>query len=133
MAIFNEDKLFELLNEGSINLNKNPIKIKGVTMIIVHSNEGDNIPHFHIKRDNCNDCCIMFNENRYFNHGNNDSLLSAKEARELNSWLHKLNYKDNSKTNFQVLGDMWNGAGGVRTLANTDREFDYSNIAMYKN
>lgn len=61
MAIYNEGKVFELLNEGSINLRKNPLNIKGVTMVIVHSNEGDNIPHFHIKRDGKHDCCIMFN------------------------------------------------------------------------
>lgn len=30
MAIFNEEKIFELLNEGSINLRKNPLNIKGI-------------------------------------------------------------------------------------------------------
>lgn len=55
MAIFNQDRLFEMLNEGSINLNKNPLKIKDLSMVIVHSNEGDNIPHFHIKRNGKHD------------------------------------------------------------------------------
>ena len=103
MAIFNEDMLFELLNEGSINLNKNRLDIKDVTMVIVHMNEGDNIPHFHIKRNGKHDCCIMFNENRYFNHGANNSLLTAKEAKELNNWLHNLIKRNQQKQIFRFL------------------------------
>lgn len=132
MAIYNENKLFELLNEGSINLNKNPLKIKGVTMVIVHSNEGDNIPHFHIKRNGEHECCIMFNEDRYFNHGNNDSLLSKKEAKELDSWLRKTNSVYTNMTNFQTLCDMWNKARPVLVTADSNRDFDYTNIASYK-
>ena len=132
MAIYNEEKVFELLNEGSINLSKNRLGIKGVTMVIVHPNEGANIPHFHIKRENNHDGCIMFNEDKYFNHGNNDSLLSSKEARELNNWLHKLNKEKPSRTNFQVLGDMWNATSGVKFPVDIDRDFDYSNITSYK-
>lgn len=132
MAIFNQDRLFEMLNEGSINLNKNPLKIKDLSMVIVHSNEGDNIPHFHIKRNGKHDCCIMFNEDRYFNHGVNNSTLTSKEVKELDNWLRKPNANNKfNLTNFQVLCDLWNDASHV-VDADSDRLFDYSNIASYK-
>ena len=131
MAVYNEEKIFELLNEGSINLHKNPLNIKGISMVIVHTNEGDNIPHFHIKRDNENDCCIMLNDDKYFNHGSNDSLLNKKEARELNNWLHKLNSAKSGETNFQVLGIMWN-SNNLKSVVDINRDFDYSNITSYK-
>ena len=130
MAIFNEDMLFELLNEGSINLNKNPLKIKDLSMVIVHSNEGDNIPHFHIKRSGKHDCCIMLNEDRYFNHGNNDSVLNSKETKELDKWLRKINTARHM-SNFQSLCDIWNESNHI-TKANSNRFFDYTNIAPYK-
>lgn len=132
MAIFNEEKVFELLNEGSINLRKNPLNIKSISMVIVHTNEGDNVPHFHIKRDGKHDCCIMLNEDKYFNHGSNDSLLSTKEAKELNNWLHKSNSEKSNETNFQVLGKMWNATTNVKFPVDIDRNFDYANIAPYK-
>lgn len=131
MAIYNENKVFELLNEGSINLNSNPLNIKGVTMVIVHPNEGDNIPHFHIKREREHDCCIMLNENKFFNHGNNDSVLNKKEMKELDKWLRKQNKVYTTKTNFQTLCDIWNEASHI-VPADRNRYFDYSNIASYK-
>lgn len=132
MAIFNEEKIFELLNEGSINLNRNPLGIKDVSMIIVHNNEGDNIPHFHIKRNGKHDCCIMFNENRYFNHGVNNGTLTSKEMKELDKWLRKVNFGDKlNQTNFQILCDFWNDASHT-IVADKNRLFDYSNIASYK-
>ena len=129
-AIFNENVLSELLNEGSINLNANPLNIKGVTMVIVHTNEGNNIPHFHIKRSGKHDCCIMLNENRFFNHGNNDSVLNKKEMKELDRWLREINITRN-RTNFESLCDMWNESNHT-TRANYDRDFDYTNIMQYK-
>lgn len=131
MAIFNENVLSEFLNESSINLTKNPLKIKGVTMVIVHPNEGDNIPHFHIKREREHDCCIMLNENKFFNHGNNDSTLNSREMRELDSWLRKINSSRYQRTNFQVLCDAWNESE-AKTRANTDRDFNYTIIISYK-
>ena len=131
MAIYNENKVFELLNEGSINLNSNPLNIKGVTMVIVHPNEGDNIPHFHIKREREHDCCIMLNENKFFNHGNNDSVLNKKEMKEFDKWLRKQNKVYTTKTNFQTLCDICNEASHI-VPADRNRYFDYSNIASYK-
>lgn len=131
MAIFNENVLSEFLNESSINLTKNPLKINGVTMIIVHPNEVDNIPHFHIKREREHDCCIMLNENKFFNHGNNDSTLNSREMRELDSWLRKINSSRYQRTNFQVLCDAWNESE-AKTRANTDRDFNYTVITSYK-
>ena len=74
----------------------------------------------------------MFNEDRYFNHGNNDSTLSTKETKELNSWLHKANNEKPEETNFQTLGNMWNAGTNVKFPVDIDRNFDYSNIASYK-
>lgn len=84
MAIYDIDRIGqELLNEGSINTQKNPIDIKRVSTILVHSSEGNDIPHFHIIREGMKDCCIMLNDNRFFDHGDNDTLLNAKECRAL--------------------------------------------------
>lgn len=129
-AIFNENVLSELLNEGSINLNKNPLKIKDINMVIVHTNEGDYIPHFHIKRTGKHDCCIMLNENRFFNHGVNDGILTSKEMKELDSWLRKIN-NVGKYTNFQTLCNMWNETNST-IQADMYRDFDYTNIASYK-
>lgn len=101
-------------------------------MVIVHNNEGANIPHFHIKRDGKHDCCIMFNDDRYFNHGANNSILSTKEAKELNNWLHEANSEKPEETNFQTLGKMWNAGTDAKFPVDIDRNFDYTNIASYK-
>ena len=121
-----------IINEGSINLNKNPIRIKNVLSILVHPKEGDHIPHFHIQRDGLHDCCIMFNENRYFSHGSNDTSLSGKEEKELDEWLRRPNKSRANVTNFQVLGEMWNGDRSTKLKVDLNRDFNYTNIKPYK-
>ena len=120
------------LNEGSINLNKNPILIKKVNMICVHTSEGDDIPHFHIKRDKMHDCCVMLTKSMFFNYGNNDSLLNSKESSQLNTWLLKPNKATPNFTNWQVLANMWNAIPNARFTVDLNKQPDYSTIYPYK-
>lgn len=121
----------EPLIEGSIDMGRNPIKIKRVMAVIVHTKEGYNIPHFHIERDRMNDCCIMLNDNRFFNHGDNDSLLTGRECILLDEWLRKVNKSSKfGYTNWQVLADMWNSRKEIQIDLNNQP--DYSSIKPYK-
>lgn len=132
MIIDVNDRMSPVILEGSISLQKNPIKIKNILSIIVHSNEGDDIPHFHIKRDGVHDCCIMLNHNQYFSHSANNSILSGKEEKELDEWLRLPNKTKLGKSNFRVLCDMWNDAIANRKKALGERDFNYTNIKPYK-
>lgn len=133
MAIFDIDRINqELLNEGSINIQKNPIDIKRVLSILVHTSEGNDIPHFHIVRNDMNDCCIMLDDNRFFDHGNNDTLLNAKECRALEDWMKSKNKSKPGMNNWTVLALMWNDIPNVRIKVNLSKIPDYSTIKPYK-
>ena len=123
-----------IINEGSVNLTKNPIKVDDVQYIMVHTTEGDSIPHFHIIRSKygVHDCCVMLNDNKFFNHGKNDSLLNSKEQRELDKWLRKQNKGKPEHTNFQELAEMWNKIPNARFRVDLYRDFDYTNMGLYK-
>lgn len=122
----------DILNEGSISVQNNPIKIKKVKTICVHSNEGSNIPHFHIEREKMHDCCIMLNDNRFFDHGDNDSILTVKECRLLEEWLSSPNRAKAGLTNWRVLADMWNNIPNARFKVDVSNKKDYSFIKPYK-
>lgn len=123
-----------IMNEGSIDLGKNPIKIDDVKRIILHNIEGDGIPHFHIVRPKYgdHDCCIMLNDNKFFNHGKNDSLLSSKEQKELDKWLRNPNKGNPNRSNFQQLAMMWNDIPNSRFKVDPNRNFDYTHMELYK-
>lgn len=133
MAIFDIDRIDqELLNEGSINIQRNPIDIKKVSSILVHTSEGNDIPHFHIIRDHMNDCCTMLDDNRFFDHGKNDTLLNAKECRALEDWMKSKNKSKPGMNNWTVLALMWNDIPNVRIKADLSCRPDYSTIKPYK-
>ena len=133
MAIFNIDRIDqELLNEGSISIQKNPIDIKRVTTILVHSSEGNDIPHFHIVREDMKDCCIMLNDNRFFDHGKNDTLINAKECRALDDWMRSRNKSKPSMNNWTILAMMWNDIPNARFKVDLSDQPDYSSINPYK-
>lgn len=121
-----------VLTEASISIQTNPIGIKNVKQIILHSKEGYGIPHFHIKRTNGNDCCVMLNDNKFFNHGHNNGLLSSKEQKELDRWLRLINAEDPRYTNFQALGNIWNGIPNVKFQVDLYRDFDYTKMGLYE-
>lgn len=123
-----------IINEGSIDLDRNPIKVDDVKRIILHNIEGYGIPHFHIVRPKYkdHDCCVMLNDDKFFNHGKNDSLLTSKEQKELDKWLRKQNKNNHYFTNFQALADMWNNIPNARFKVDLDRNFDYTHMGLYK-
>ena len=132
MAFFDYDSTLQALTESQINLDDNPIDIKNVHHIIIHSIEGNSIPHIHIQRRGENDCCVMLNENRFFDHGDNDGLLNAKECRELNRWFKERNFDIPEITNWGVFATYWNQIPNVKFKVDLTKQPDYSTIKRYK-
>lgn len=82
--------------------------------IIVFSNEGGNIPHFHIRDVNTNGSnfhtCVRLDKPEYFHHTGKEDILNSKQKKELVRFL-----ESNSKvkrfstfTNWEVLLTLWN-------------------------
>ena len=59
--------------------------------IYVYSNEGENIPHFHISKIDKTDCCLKILKPEWFIHGKNNGTISKKELKLLYEWLNKDN------------------------------------------
>lgn len=61
--------------------------------IYVYDNEGQNIPHFHIRINDLPDACLKILEAKWFDHGKNTGVLYRKQLKELYNWLCENNYK----------------------------------------
>jgi len=61
--------------------------------IYVYDNEGQNIPHFHIRINDLPDTCLKILEAKWFDHGKNTGFLYRKQLKELYNWLCKNSYK----------------------------------------
>ena len=76
----------------------NPIEIRrkigelNKMNIWVYTREGDNIPHFHIKKEGLPDACLKILECDWFSHGKNSEILYKKDLKKLCNWLSKDNY-----------------------------------------
>ena len=132
MAFFDYDSTLQALTESQINLDDNPIDIKNVHHIIIHSIEGNSIPHIHIQRRGEHDCCVMLKENRFFDHAQNDGLLNAKECRELDRWFREPNFDIPELNNWGVFATYWNQIPNVRFKVDLTKQPDYSTIKRYK-
>lgn len=78
--------------------------------IYVNTNDGGDIPHFHIRdvssRGNEFHTCIQIKENKYFHHTGKEDVLNSKERKQLNDFL-----QSNDKygeLNWKVLIKEWN-------------------------
>ena len=71
--------------------------------IYVYNREGDDIPHFHIRKIDSRDCCLKILDNDWFIHGKNDNTLSHKELKLLYEWLNQ-----NSQQHWKNIIEEWN-------------------------
>lgn len=97
----------------------------------VCSNEGNNIPHFHITGEDV-DCCIQIYDNKYFEHGTHNGTLKNKDnCQILNFWLCQ-KYKNNSNiTRWDAISNLWVELNGVPNNI-TLYQPNYDEIKPYK-
>ena len=140
MAIYDLYRTQQSLNEGYVDLSgRNNLKIKNVSAVVVHTIEGDNIPHFHLERKNrkMTDICVRLDTNEFFTHGEKEDMLNNSDCLELDRWLRLENRKypinsDGIKflMNWQVLATMWNSR--LTGMLDLNDQPDYSVIRPYK-
>ncbi len=115
----------ELLNEDYVSTKyKNTFYLNGksgAVEIQVRTDEGDYIPHFHLKILNNNiKECIMIAEARYFNHQPGMKLVfNSSEAKEFDSWMNRIN-PETGLTNFKTIVKIWNGGKGNNVKLDSD-------------
>lgn len=102
-----------VLNEETIGYNiniKNKGENKGPVSIDVYSNEGDNIPHFHITSKNFKngDCCVKLSVADFFKHSNHKTILSKAQMKQIDKWLRERNKDNPNITNYKACCISWN-------------------------
>ena len=109
-------------------------------IVAVGGNEGDYIPHFHVfntKEDfiSCHGgACLMFKENKYFNHNKHTGLLTKEQ---LESIVNKLkSERKNGETWWEYLVCGWNLENPDTKLPLPENlpmpNYDYKTIKRYK-
>ena len=107
-----------------------PSKTKKLMEVYVHSNEGENVPHFHVRdysRSNVHelDICIKFEKAEYFSHGAHQGTLKTKETKELDRMLRT--YSDKyGETYWQRAVRVWNAHSSGDPLPTDIEQPDYS-------
>lgn len=118
------------------------IKDIGKCFIEVFSDEGNNIPHFHIRneaevnngseKDRFHTCLYIF-DNRYFTHKGKMDTFKKKQMEELNDWLKKPNKRYGKITNWEAIRKIWIDLYDNGKYANySGTQPDYTTIKPYK-
>ena len=86
----------------------------GKLEVYVNTNDGGNIPHFHLRDKTDWDkfhSCILILEPKYFEHENKEHKLNAKQRKELytfmNSKIDNEKYADKFDNNWQLVCFLW--------------------------
>lgn len=116
-----DENEIEIFNIGDINLSIPIISEQVVDLlnispygeckVDVYSGEGQ-VPHFHITRKDSKkkknlSCCIKIFEPDYFVHGVHKGTLTNEQIKTLDSWLRSPHRNDVSRTNWEVIRDLW--------------------------
>lgn len=98
--------------------------------IRVYTNEGQNIPHFHIENDKGFSCCVMIYECNYFIHSWHQNTLIKKQAKELDKTLRR-NYKSESITIWQKIVEVWNSGlvNNPKVIPDASAQPDYTQLS----
>jgi hypothetical protein len=116
-------------------------KGKHILIVAVGSDETRGLPHFHVfrsledKKKWRNGACLIFNQNRYFDHDGNNETLTRDELRILDIVLQEKPEKNRlGKNNWQFLLNCWNSSMPDWELdINTPiMHYDYKTITRYK-
>ncbi len=106
-------------------------------VIAVGSDEGLNIPHFHVFNSRADmknwrdGACIMIKENRYFDHGKHNGTLTKAQISGMVKCLNKVG--NSGLTNWQTLIDAWNRENDDDIPINLPMpDYNYKTIKSYK-
>ncbi|MBR6289434.1 MAG: hypothetical protein IKR19_08865 [Acholeplasmatales bacterium] len=101
----------EALNEDLISSGNLPGHIDGGNnvKIEIYTNEGENVPHFHIEGKKFS-CCVRLYSCGYFPHGTHTDILNNVQARYINKIMQQKYTKIGEKTitNWQQCDIVWN-------------------------
>ena len=102
--------------------------------IFVHSNDGGNIPHFHVwKRKNSGyrewETCLMFQEASYFKHKKFHTDIKTSIAKEIDKFLRSPDPEfGGAVTNWQTAVAEWNRNNSSMKLVRNIQQPDYSKL-----
>lgn len=117
----NERFLFEMAQIGDLD-NK--------LIIYVRSNEGGNIPHFHIVDKQTLGSkfhtCVKIENATYFHHTGKEDVLNSKQRKRLIEFLSK--DFDEDTTNWEYLIMTWNANNSSTKLSKRMQMPDYTNL-----
>lgn len=117
----NERFLFEMAQIGDLD-NK--------LIIYVRSNEGGNIPHFHIVDKQTLGSkfhtCVKIENATYFHHTGKEDVLNSKQRKRLVEFLSK--DFDEDTTNWEYLIMTWNANNSSTKLSKRMQMPDYTNL-----
>lgn len=117
----NERFLFEMAQIGDLD-NK--------LIIYVRSNEGGNIPHFHIVDKQTLGSkfhtCVKIENATYFHHTGKEDVLNSKQRKRLVEFLSK--DFDEDTTNWEYLIMTWNANNSSTKLSKRMQIPDYTNL-----
>lgn len=103
LQIFNDKELIEFATLG---------KTADNYCIIVYTNDGGKIPHFHYFDDETRGkkfhTCIKLETAEYFHHGGKNDILNSKQRKELVTFLNSPHHRYKEETNWQHLVYLWN-------------------------
>lgn len=72
--------------------------------ILIRTNDGGDIPHFHIIDDNSHGknfhTCVHITTAKYFHHTGKEDVLDGKARKELNNFMRERNEDEEEKTNW---------------------------------
>lgn len=110
----------DLFNEQEIESKNKRFKSKSIgdCKVEIYGDEGT-VPHMHIfNNDKSFEACVCIYSNNYFAHGGKyTSKFSAKQCKEFNDWMSKINSKShNNMTNWDAAVFLWE-------VANPDCKF----------
>lgn len=103
--------LYEMAKVFYINRQLKP-KQESVLSLWVYTNEGESVPHLHVRRTGEKDACIKFYKAEYFIHGDNTGTLTTDECEWLDDML-KLKMSS-GRTFWEYAIDSWNTANAKR-------------------
>lgn len=102
-------------------------------IIAVGSNEGNNVPHFHVfwnKNDKdswINSACLYMKENRYFDHGKHREFLNRKEFNAVVNLLQSP-HPGGKLSNWEFLIYLWNSNSNQLPYDLEMPEYDYRTV-----
>jgi len=110
-----------------------------ILIVAVGSDELMGNPHFHVfrsdkdKKNWRNGACLMFKDNKYFDHANNTETLDEDELKSLIKSLNK-KHKSLDISNWKYLIILWNDNNYRYQIPNDTKmpEYNYKTISRYK-